>query len=80
MHYAQKAIDLEPNKPEGYYYYGLSVGIYADGVSVLTALREGLKIDIGLETTETEESRQFNEILRNQGAKAAIAWRDRRLD
>jgi len=43
MHHAQPAIDLEPNKPEGYYYYGLSVGIYADGVSVVTALREGLK-------------------------------------
>ena len=43
MHYAQPAIDLEPNEPEGYYYYGLSVGIYADGVSVLTVLREGLK-------------------------------------
>jgi hypothetical protein len=43
MYYAQKAMDLEPNEPEGYYFYGLSVGIYADGVSVLTALREGLR-------------------------------------
>ena len=43
MYYAQKAVDLAPDKPEGYYYYGLSVGIYADGVSILTALREGLK-------------------------------------
>lgn len=43
MHYAQKAIDLGPNEPEGYYFYGLSVGIYSDGVSVLTALREGLR-------------------------------------
>jgi hypothetical protein len=43
MHYAQQAIDLEPNEPEGYYFYGLSVAIYADGVSVLTALREGLR-------------------------------------
>ena len=43
MHYAQLAIDLEPSEPEGYYYYGLGVGIYADGVSVLRAFREGLK-------------------------------------
>jgi len=43
MNYAKKAMDLAPDKPEGYYYYGLSVGVYADGVSVLTALSEGLK-------------------------------------
>jgi len=44
------------------------------------ALEHALELDIAIESTETDESRQFNEILRNQGAKAAIAWRDRRLD
>jgi len=43
MNYAQKAIELEPEKPDGYYYYGLNVGIYSDGVSIFTALAEGLK-------------------------------------
>ena len=43
MQYAQKAIELKPDRPEGHYYYGLSVGIYSDGVSILTALAEGLK-------------------------------------
>jgi len=43
MQYAQKAIELEPNKPDGHYYYGLNVGIYSDGVSIFTALSEGLK-------------------------------------
>jgi tetratricopeptide (TPR) repeat protein len=43
MNYAQKAIELEPEKPDGYYYYGLNVGIYSDGVSIFTALSEGLK-------------------------------------
>ena len=43
MQYAQKAIELDPAKPDGYYYYGLSVGVYSDGVSVFTALAEGLK-------------------------------------
>ena len=43
MQYAERAIALEPEKVEGYYYYGLSVGIYSDGVSILTALSEGLK-------------------------------------
>jgi hypothetical protein len=43
MKFAQKAITLNPEKPEGHYCYGLNAGIYADGVSILTALREGLK-------------------------------------
>jgi hypothetical protein len=43
MQYAKKAIELKPERPEGYYYYGLNVGIYSDGVSILTALSEGLK-------------------------------------
>lgn len=43
MQFAERAIALEPEKVEGYYYYGLSVGIYSDGVSILTALSEGLK-------------------------------------
>lgn len=43
MAYAQKAIALEPNKVNGYFFYGLSVGIYADGKGLITALREGLK-------------------------------------
>ena len=43
MQYAQKAAELDPAKPDGYYYYGLNVGVYSDGVSVFTALAEGLK-------------------------------------
>ena len=43
------------------------------------ALLQALEIDIRVEGTETDESRQFNQILANDGAKAAIAWRDARL-
>ena len=43
------------------------------------ALEHALELDMVIETTETEESRAFNEILRKEGARAAIAWRDRRL-
>jgi len=43
MKYAERAITQEPDKPDGHYYYALNVGIYSDGVSVLTALAEGLK-------------------------------------
>lgn len=43
MQFGEKAIALQPNRPEGHFYYAVSVGTYADGVSVLTALKEGLK-------------------------------------
>ena len=39
------------------------------------ALRAALEIDIEIETTETPESRAFNEILASRGTKAALAWR-----
>jgi TPR repeat protein len=43
MQLAEQAVALAPERVEGHYYYGLSVGIYSDGVSILTALSEGLK-------------------------------------
>jgi len=43
MKYAEKAIEQRPDRPDCHYYYGLNVGIYSDGVSILTALAEGLK-------------------------------------
>ena len=39
------------------------------------ALLAALEIDIVVETSETAESREFNDILKREGAKAAIAWR-----
>ncbi len=43
MNYAQKAVDVKPDNPAGYYFYALSVGVYSDGTGVMTALKEGLK-------------------------------------
>lgn len=43
-------------------------------------LEHALELDLTIETTETDESRAFNEILKKEGARAAIAWRDRQLD
>ena len=43
------------------------------------ALKHALELDIAIESTETDESRQFNEILRKEGTKAAIDWRNRQL-
>lgn len=42
------------------------------------ALLQSLELDCKIETSETAESRQFNEILKRDGAKAAIAWRSAR--
>ncbi len=39
------------------------------------ALLAALETDVHIETNETAESREFNEILKRDGAKAAIAWR-----
>ncbi len=43
MQYGHKAIEQEPNKIEGHFWYGACVGTYADGVSIITAFKEGLK-------------------------------------
>lgn len=43
MKYGEKAIALNPGGVEGNAWYGFSVASYSDSVSVLTALREGLK-------------------------------------
>jgi tetratricopeptide (TPR) repeat protein len=43
MKYGEKAIALNQNGVEGNAWYAFSVGNYSDSVSVLTAMREGLK-------------------------------------
>jgi enoyl-CoA hydratase len=43
------------------------------------ALFQALELDIIVEATETDDSREFNRILRDEGTRAAIAWRDARL-
>jgi len=44
------------------------------------ALRMGADTSIEIETLETDLRRQFNQVLRNEGMKAAIAWREARLE
>ena len=43
MKFGEMATKIKVNGIEGWYYYGLCVGVYSDGVSILTALAEGLK-------------------------------------
>jgi enoyl-CoA hydratase len=42
------------------------------------ALQQALELTAMIETSETAESREFNAILKRDGAKAAIAWRSAR--
>ncbi len=42
------------------------------------ALLQALELNVIIETSETVESREFNAILKRDGAKAAIAWRSAR--
>ena len=44
------------------------------------ALRMGADTSVQIETLETELRREFNRILREQGMKAALAWREARLE
>ena len=46
-----------------------------DTAGMRTALLEALETDVEIESTDTPETRQFNDIMKNQGARAAIAWR-----
>ncbi len=43
MQYGSKAMELSPERVEGHFWYGCCVGAYSDGVSILTALKEGIK-------------------------------------
>ena len=69
MQYAQKAIEIDSSKPDGHYYYGLNVGIYADGVSVFTALAEGLK-----DKTQTsfEKTYEINKMYKDAGPMLSL--------
>jgi len=46
-----------------------------DVAGMRQALLQSLELDVIIETTETVESREFNAILKREGAKAAVAWR-----
>jgi len=69
MNYAQKATEIEPEKPDGYYYYGLNVGTYSDGLSILTALSEGLK---GKTQNSFEKAYKLDKMYNEAGPMIAL--------
>ena len=69
MQYAKMAIELKPQRPDGHYYYGLNVGIYSDGVSILTALSEGLK---GKTQEAFEKAYEINKMYKEGGPMLSL--------
>lgn len=49
-----------------------------DMAGMRQALLQALELNVIIETSETAESREFNAILKRDGAKAAVAWRSAR--
>lgn len=64
MNHAKEAVEINPNRPEGYYYYVLNVGIYASSVSVLRAIIGGLK---GKTQKNLEKSYQLDKMYDKAG-------------
>ncbi len=50
-----------------------------DIMGMRQALLQALEIDVIIESTETDESREFNRVLEERGLKAALAWREERV-
>jgi enoyl-CoA hydratase len=57
----------------------LAINRSLDVAGMRQALRQALELNVIIETSETAESREFNEILERDGAKAAVAWRSARI-
>lgn len=51
----------------------------AEAAGLRDALERALIIDIEIESTDTEESREFNRILKAEGTNAALRWRAAQL-
>jgi enoyl-CoA hydratase len=51
----------------------------AEIMGMRQGLLQGLEMGVFAEASETPESREFNEILEKEGAKAALAWQEARL-
>jgi enoyl-CoA hydratase len=56
----------------------LAINRSLDVAGMRQALLQALELNVLIETSETAESREFNTILKRDGAKAAIAWRSAR--
>ena len=47
-----------------------------DVAGMRAALEQAFELDVLIETSDSPEARAFNEVLRREGVKAALAWRE----
>jgi enoyl-CoA hydratase len=74
---AELGREIARNDPLAVRLTKLAINRSCEAGGMRTALDQALELDVVIEGTETEESRQFNEILKTEGARAATAWRNR---
>ena len=51
-----------------------------DAMGLREAIEAGLDLGAIINAADTPEQREWDEIVRRDGLKAALAWRDRRYD
>jgi len=51
-----------------------------DTAGMRQALLEALELDVEIESTDTPESKAFNQLMEKEGTRAAIEWRRRQFD
>jgi enoyl-CoA hydratase len=73
------AADLAGNDPLAVRLTKRALNRSAEIAGMRQALDEALATDIEIETTETPESKAFNDILKSDGPKAALRWRAAQL-
>lgn len=69
LKFGEIAQKINPKGVEGWYWYGLCVGTYSDGVSIITAIRKGFK---GKTQKAFETSYTLNKMYDNCGPIAAL--------
>jgi len=73
------ALDIAANDPLAVRLTKEAINHSLEVAGMTQALEEALALDVIIETTESAESRRFNEILHAEGPRAAIAWRRARV-
>jgi len=58
----------------------LAINRSLDIMGFRDALAMGMEMEVQIEAMDTPEGREFDEIVRRDGLKAALAWRDARFD
>lgn len=70
LDFAKIAKEIEPDQVEGQYFYGLCAGTYSDGISILKAIRKGLR---GKTEKAFEKAYEIDKMYDDAGPILALA-------